>query len=118
MTEAQMDEMFGWKQGSEMPSTYVHLSGRDIDDAVLGVYGLKKTVSEKPKLTPRICPRCNVSNAYDAKFCSGCGLALDISAAAQMEEARKRTDDAMNILMRDAEFRGILVNKLKEHGLT
>ncbi len=35
-----MNEIFGWKQGSDMPSIYVHLSSRDVNDAILGVYGL------------------------------------------------------------------------------
>lgn len=35
LTEAQMNQYFGWIQGSDMPFIYVHLSGRDIDDAVL-----------------------------------------------------------------------------------
>jgi site-specific recombinase XerD len=34
LTEAQMNQIFGWKQGSDMPSIYVHLSGRDVDDAI------------------------------------------------------------------------------------
>ena len=118
LTEAQMNQIFGWKQGSEMPSIYVHLSGRDVDDAILGVYGLKKLDEEKPKLTPRICPRCGLSNAYDGKFCSRCGLALDIKAATQIEEARKKTDNIMDTLMQDKEFREILMKKLKEHGLS
>ena len=42
LTEAQMKEVFGWTQGSEMASIYVHLSGRDVDDALLKVYGVKK----------------------------------------------------------------------------
>jgi len=118
LTEAQMNQIFGWKQGSEMPSIYVHLSGRDVDDAILGVYGLKKVKDEKPKLTPKICPRCGYSNVYDAKFCSRCGLALDIEVAAQIEEARKKTDNVMDILMKDDEFRELLMKKLKEYGLT
>lgn len=88
-----------------------------MDDAILGVYGLKKTEEEKPKLTPRICPRCNQSNPYDGKFCSRCGLALDINAAAQIEEARRKTDDVMDVLMEDSEFRQMLMKKLKEHRL-
>jgi integrase/recombinase XerD len=118
VTEAQMNQIFGWKQGSEMPSIYVHLSGRDVDDAILGVYGLKKVEDEKPKLTPRICPRCSQSNVYDAKFCSRCGLALDIEAAEQIEEARKKTDNIMDTLMKDKEFRKLLMKKLQEHGLS
>ena len=40
LTEAQMNAYFGWVQGSDMPSIYVHLSGRDIDDAVLKANGV------------------------------------------------------------------------------
>jgi integrase/recombinase XerD len=40
LTEAQMNMYFGWVQGSNMPSIYVHLSGRDIDDAVLKANGI------------------------------------------------------------------------------
>jgi site-specific recombinase XerD/ribosomal protein L40E len=114
LTEAQMNQIFGWKQGSEMPSIYVHLSGRDLDDAILGVYGLKKSEEEQPKLTPKICPRCNQSNPYDGKFCSRCGLALDINAATQIDEARKQTDNIMDILLKDKEFRTLLREKIDE----
>jgi len=114
ITEAQMNHIFGWKQGSDMPSIYVHLSGRDVDDAILGIYGLKTSEEEKPKLTPKICPRCQQSNVYDGKFCSKCGLALDINAAAQIETARMKTDDIMNVLMEDKEFRELLKKKLKD----
>jgi site-specific recombinase XerD len=117
LTEAQMNQIFGWKQGSEMPSIYVHLSGRDVDEAILGVYGLKEIKDEKPKLTPHICPRCNITNAYNAKFCSRCGLALDIQAAAQIEAARKKTDNVMDVLMQDSEFKVLLTKKLKEYNL-
>jgi site-specific recombinase XerD/ribosomal protein L40E len=117
LTEAQMNQIFGWKQGSEMPSIYVHLSGRDVDDAILGVYGLKKQTEEKPKLTPRICPRCKATNAYDARFCMKCGLALDVKAAFEMEEARTTADNIMNTLMKDEEFRKMLAKKLKEYNI-
>jgi site-specific recombinase XerD len=35
LTEAQMCQMFGWVQGSNMPSVYVHLSGRDLDEPLM-----------------------------------------------------------------------------------
>jgi len=85
-----------------------------VDDAILGIYGLKASEEEKPKLTPKICPRCQQSNVHDGKFCSKCGLVLDIKAAAQMESARMKTDDIMNVLMEDNEFREILKKKLEE----
>src|SRR5208283_6213305 len=50
LTESQMKEHFGWVQGSDMASTYVHLSGRDVDNALLKLQGLvqvEETKSEK-----------------------------------------------------------------------
>jgi ribosomal protein L40E len=114
LTEAQMNQVFGWKQGSDMPSIYVHLSGRDLDDAILGVYGLRKVDEKEPKLKPKICPRCNTSNAIEARFCMKCGLALDVKAAQEIEEARSKTDKIMNLLMKDSEFRELLLRKLRE----
>lgn len=40
LTEAQMNLYFGWVQGSDMPAVYVHLSGRDVDDAILKANGV------------------------------------------------------------------------------
>ncbi len=40
LTDAQMKEHLGWVQGSEMPSVYVHLSGRDVDSALLKAQGI------------------------------------------------------------------------------
>jgi len=109
-----MNQVFGWKQGSDMPSIYVHLSGRDLDDAILGVYGLKKVEEKEPKLKLKICPRCSTSNAIEARFCMKCGLALDIRAAQEIEEVRSKTDKIMDLLMKDSEFRELLMKKLKE----
>ncbi|GAG38420.1 unnamed protein product, partial [marine sediment metagenome] len=40
LTEAQMNQYLGWVRGSDMAATYVHLSGRDVDDAILKMRGL------------------------------------------------------------------------------
>ena len=40
MTEAQLCGWFGWEQGSDIPAGYVHLSGRDIDNAYYTMHGL------------------------------------------------------------------------------
>jgi ribosomal protein L40E len=78
LTEAQMKEFFGWVQGSDMAEIYVHLSGRDVDNALLKVYGINKpeTIKES-KLKSRICNRCQAENPYSNTLCSKCGYALD-----------------------------------------
>jgi integrase len=40
LTEAQMKIYFGWSGRSEVPSVYVHLSGRDVEEAILRMYDI------------------------------------------------------------------------------
>jgi len=42
LTEAQMKILFGWAGNSDVPSVYVHLSGRDVEEALLRIYGLSQ----------------------------------------------------------------------------
>jgi len=46
LTESQLCEYLGWVQGSNMPRVYVHLSGRDIDKAILKLNGIN--LKEQP----------------------------------------------------------------------
>ncbi|MEM3661681.1 MAG: zinc-ribbon domain-containing protein [Candidatus Micrarchaeaceae archaeon] len=63
-----------------MASTYVHLSGRDIDNAILQANDQKtKESAEGPKLKILMCPRCNFSNPIDATYCTRCGAPLSQS---------------------------------------
>ncbi len=41
LTEAQMKILFGWSGRSDVPSVYVHLSGRDVEEAILAIYRVK-----------------------------------------------------------------------------
>lgn len=58
LTKAQMKEFFGWEQDSKMAALYVHLLRRDVDNALLKVYGIE-TNSEKKKsiFKPKECSR-------------------------------------------------------------
>jgi len=118
LTEAQMNQYFGWVQGSDMPSTYVHLSGRDVDGAILSLYGLKKDKKEdKEEFAPIKCPRCEVMNSPSGKFCIKCGMPLDIKTAIEIENERKKMDDIMSALMKDPEIQRLMAKKIMEMGL-
>jgi integrase/recombinase XerD len=41
LTEAQMKEYLGWVGDSKMAATYVHLSGRNVDNALFKLNGIK-----------------------------------------------------------------------------
>ena len=91
VTEQQLKAYFGWSGSSRMAGTYVHLSGRDIDNAILGANGLKpKDEPIEPKLKIKSCARCREGNPADADYCVRCGGPLDIKVA--MEAQAKETD--------------------------
>lgn len=113
LTEAQMNQVFGWAQGSLMPRIYVHLSGRDVDDALLGVYGLKKVEGRTPKLMPKVCPRCHESNDVGAKLCRLCGLVLDIRVAETQERKTEESEERIKQLERKLEELTESVSALK-----
>jgi len=126
LTEFQMNQYFGWIQGSNMPSTYVHMSGKEIDSSILALNGIKSKESSKEiALKPKICSRCDTINAVDSKFCCKCAGILDIKTAYELQEKtekekeiRKNSDNVLNTLMKDPEFVAVFVNKMRELGLT
>jgi integrase len=117
LTEAQMCEYFGWKQGSKMPSVYVRLSGRDIDNRLLELHGLKPKPNERLEQTARACPRCEQKNSSASRFCSRCGSALDIQAAIENDTRIRRAGEVMETLLRDSKVKFLLMEKMRELGL-
>ena len=103
LTEAQMNEYFGWVQGSRMAATYVHLSGRDTDNKMLEIYGLKKKEKEKEKeLKPKECPRCKYINGPTDRFCSRCGEVLDEEEAVKIRmQGQKLAKEFPDIAIED-----------------
>jgi integrase/recombinase XerD len=78
LKEPEMREFFGWGSDSEMPSTYVHLSGRDIDKSVLSIYGYQEARnSQEPILKIKPCSRCQEPGDLASKFCKKCGMPFD-----------------------------------------
>jgi site-specific recombinase XerD len=90
LKEAQLCEWFGWVQGSDVPARYVHLSGRDIDNAYDQLHGLYEPEDGEDEPDVVECPRCEELNEPDAAFCMRCGQALEIDAAEELEEAEKK----------------------------
>jgi len=124
LTEFQMNQYFGWQQGSDMPSTYVHMSGREVDDAILAMNGMQvESKKEQQKMQPRVCPRCDTINAFDAKHCNKCGGILDVQYAIELQEKielehqkRAESDDMMNLLFSDKETQEFIRCKLRRLG--
>ena len=89
LTEQQLKQFFGWTGGSRMAEVYVHLSGRDVDGAVLQANGLRSAEVQPPRLKVQACPRCSFANGPDYQYCARCGCALSINVALLEEKASK-----------------------------
>jgi site-specific recombinase XerD/ribosomal protein L40E len=115
LTEAQLKQHFGWVQSSDMASTYVHLSGRDVDNTLLKLQGIKIDQQEKESVLKTIlCRRCEEKNSPTSKFCMRCGSPLDLESALKLDELRMKADKLMSILIQDPEVLEKLLDKLEE----
>lgn len=99
-----------------MASIYLHLSGRDVDNALLKVYGIENDGEKKESIfKPKDCSRCQQVNQATNKFCSRCGMALDEETKNEVLRKsleRKEADDIMDSLLEDQEFREVLIRKV------
>jgi hypothetical protein len=114
LTESQLKQYLGWVQGSSMASVYVHLSGRDVDQALLALNGInanKEKEAEKFKAID--CPRCKNRNSPISKFCSSCGLALDVKTAIEADETRRRADKLITELIKEPRVIDVLVEAIE-----
>jgi integrase/recombinase XerD len=116
LTEAQMKEHFGWVPGSYMPSTYVHLSGRDVDGAILKAHGIivDEKSNSRASITLTKCPRCAKEITSEDQFCPACGMVLYAQVAVQLEDERAKADSLMDLLMKDDEVRSLISRKVHE----
>lgn len=115
LTEAQLCQIMGWVQGSKQASTYVHLSQRDTDKAILGLYGLlEKEESEEEKLMAIKCPRCRQDNYPGSRFCRYCGMALDIKSAMEAEDRDKQVGASLIEALKDPEVAKKIIRTLED----
>jgi integrase/recombinase XerD len=117
MSEASMKQYFGWTQSSRMAATYIHMSGKDTDLAILEASGIEiEKVKPKSILKPRTCGKCKTVNEVTNKYCKICGLTLDKKESERLIEndlKRNQADEVMNGLMKDPEILELIKEKLK-----
>jgi ribosomal protein L40E len=119
LTDAVMKEMFGWVQSSKMASIYIHMSGRNVDNALLKLYGIQSGEEEKDKskFLSKKCERCGEENPPTNKFCNKCGMTLDKETMIEIIEKdieRRKADEILDKLIQNPEFRDMFLSKIKE----
>jgi len=122
LTEFQMNAYFGWAQGSDMPATYVHISGKDLDEHLLRINGLRPSetpIYKKPE--NRICPRCKEVNPPQALYCGKCAEIVDptLSLKTQVENTKPIKDNISSPfgewVLNDPEIKAMMKYKAEQY---
>lgn len=115
LTDAQMKRYFGWNK-SETVEIYTHLSGKDIDNAILRGNGIIiNEVKEDKELKPIVCVRCKKVNKATDKYCSMCSFPLDeivMKEIKQKDLERKQYEDVMEKILADPRILEIIKEKM------
>ncbi len=114
LTSPQLCALMGWRQGSRMPSVYIHLAGEDIDEAQAIMNGVLVKNENECKLQPVICNRCNHMNSAAAKFCNKCGLVLDVKTVLELDHTKNRIEMLLNKLMQNPEQLERLIESINQ----
>jgi len=115
LTEAVMNEHFGWRQGGRTAATYIHLSGKQVDDQILAVFGKKRIDTQSNKAVDIIlCPRCGLKNTPASIQCSKCGFPLTENAARELHNRRQKADELMNLLTQKPEIIEVLKKVIRK----
>jgi hypothetical protein len=71
---------FGWQLGTKVVRRYIHLSGKDVDNALIALNeGGGQTRAEEYKLKSIVCKRCSESISPGMNFCSKCSLPVNLN---------------------------------------
>jgi integrase/recombinase XerD len=80
LTEAQMCVFFGWIMGTKVVRRYIHLSGRDVDNALIALNeGGQVRAEDDYKLRSIQCKRCAEAISPTMNFCAKCALPVNLS---------------------------------------
>jgi len=117
LTEAQLCKWFGWVQGSDVPARYVHLSGRDIDNAYDEMHGLREPDEDEEEPSVRECWRCEELNSPGDKFCGSCGAPLDSPAVFEQESMQQQAEEQIPQVESESEARAVaaVLKELREN---
>jgi len=117
-TERELRLWFGWTANSNMPNRYVHFAQQEVNKRYIKDLGIfneaeeKKNEVEDKILNIKKCNNCGHSNSATATYCE-CGYPLDIKEFNKHRKTINETDNLMNELFSDNEFKELVKEFLK-----
>lgn len=106
VAEAPLEAQMGWVPGTKQMATYVHLSGKQTDMAILKAYGVEVQESGITEPKPVKCPRCGELNPSEGSYCRKCWLPLTIEATLDLKEKEEH-------IQKELESKGMINPQVK-----
>ncbi|MEM5853291.1 MAG: tyrosine-type recombinase/integrase [Candidatus Aenigmatarchaeota archaeon] len=98
LSESVMKAYFGWAMDSKMVKTYVHLSGKDVDNVVLKMYGIENNGKKSTLFDLIDCPKCQQKISRLDDFCPYCNYPINQRFAINTENDKKTIDIVIKFL--------------------
>lgn len=131
LSQAHLENRYGWVTGSDAASRYIKVFAKQADHELAKLHGLDVEEKETDHIGPVDCPRCGYQEKREAHFCSRCGQAMRVEAAAEMESTESKLKesyaqadpedsgtidklDTLDDLLEDPEVKTALLDKLGE----
>lgn len=103
LTEEQFNQVFGWQPGSDARKYYLHLSGKQRDNAFLKMNGIETINNGHSQSSNGVqvkqCSKCKKSNSHDAKYCNECGLDFDLKFAMEMDQKKDALKEKIEMFL-------------------
>ena len=103
-----------WKPGSKMTARYVHLSGKDAENAILELHGIKQKDDSNAIAQLRKCPRCEHDNTPERQRCAKCGYILDVKLLEKTTISQQHTMDSVVHRLKNMEKLGDKIDLIFE----
>jgi integrase/recombinase XerD len=87
ISEGLIKQYMGLTPDSRVLSVYSHLTGRDVDQGLMAMYGL--AVEEEKRQAIRQCPYCRTINTPAARVCINCRKPLQVEEVLDLEARSK-----------------------------
>lgn len=103
--EPMLRQYFGWSKSSKMPTTYIHMTHRSLDQRYYQMYGKAESKEQKPQMLeePKVCSECGMQNPNGYRFCFRCNTVLD-KIQQELVENKKEIRNALNLIAKDADL--------------
>lgn len=99
-TESQTKRWFGWTSASRMAGVYVHLTTKDLDNAVFDLYGV--STEKKREEVMVTCEHCGKLTPKQLMFCSYCSQPLNKKMIAESDMIRLK-QEIMEMVLKSLE---------------